>query len=146
MYRYTNFSGSCTHLTYHIDFIDVVSPNECICPGDKLTYECTVTKGAQTIWNGSAFDCPDRNNQIKFNSKLRYYRNRRCTNATIKGRIISTGGNNYTSQLSITVTPDTARKSIACLSNNERTTRPIFSLVIPTIGLSTYKGLYMHRF
>ena len=145
MYRYTNFSGSCTHLTYHIDFIDVVPPNECVCPGDKLTYKCTVTRGAQTIWNGSAFDCPDRHNQIKLDLNLwhHHYWYERCTNATIEGWILSTGGNNYTSQLSITVTPDTTRKSIVCLSDNG-TTRPIFSSVIPTIGLSTYKGLYMH--
>ena len=97
-------------------------------------------RGAQTIWNGSAFDCPNRNNQITFidNRILWLWSRRRgiCTNATIEGRILFTNLNNYTSQLSITVTPDTARKTVVCLSDNRTTTIPIFSSVIPTIGLS----------
>ena len=33
--------------------------NRCLCPGDSLTYECTVMgdPGGTTVWRGSAFSC-----------------------------------------------------------------------------------------
>ena len=41
-----------------------VFPSRCICPGDTLTYECTVVGLGVTVWTGSAFSCPSSNNEI----------------------------------------------------------------------------------
>ena len=52
-------------------------------------------------------------------------------------RSLSVDGNNYTSQLNITVTPDTAGKTIECGSDNGTHYKRLFTWTIPTvIGLS----------
>lgn len=102
-----------------------------------MTYECTVVGGQLTVWTGNAFICPSDNDEVallhsRFNSA--YGTNRSCNNGTIVGQSLSVEGNNYTSQLNITVTPDIAGKTVMCSSDNGETTMLIFSLIIPSTG------------
>lgn len=130
--------------------IDTASPSECVCPGDTLTYECTVTVGIKTVWTGSAFDCPNSGNQIlllhRFRGNVIY--GGTCNNEAIVARILSVDGDNYTSQLDVPFTIETAGKTIACLSDNGTDSVALFSSLAPTTGLSpctTNQGNYLHQ-
>ena len=112
--------------------IDAVSTSGCVCPGDILSYECTVTgteRGA-TIWTGSAFNCYEI---VLYHYRFNTGTNRTCNNGAIVGRSLSIEGNNYTSQLNVTVKPDTAGKTIGCIHDNVTHEIFIFSSIIPTI-------------
>ena len=39
-------------------------PTGCACPGDSLTYTCTVVDGSVTFWSGTAFDCIGNQNLV----------------------------------------------------------------------------------
>jgi hypothetical protein len=115
--------------------IDAVSTNGCVCPGDKLSYECTVMGGGLTIWTGSAFSCSSFRNEIvlrhsSFGGTGTYWM---CNNGAIEARSLSVEGNNYTSQLNVTVTPDTAGTTINCSHDNFTHKILIFTSIIPTI-------------
>ena len=114
--------------------------NGCVCPGDTLTYDCTVVGGGLTVWKGNAFICPSNNDEIallhrRFESENGT--NNSCTNGAIVGKSLAVEGNNYTSQLNVTITPETAGKTIMCIGDNGTTTMLIFSLLIPLTGKSS---------
>ena len=93
--------------------------------------------GHITVWTGSAFDCPEANNiiyQLHNYAPAESYR--RCNNGAIVARIFSVEGNNYTSQLNVTFTSKTMGKTVECHHDNGFTSIFLFSLVIPTTGLS----------
>ena len=52
------------------------------------------------------------------------------------GQILSPTGNNYTTQLFIPPTPETAERTVECFSDNGTDAILLFSSVIPTPGLS----------
>ena len=113
----------------------------CACPGDTLTYECTVMgepTGA-TVWSGSALNCSYHIEIVLLHSHFSstYGTLRVCNNGATVGRSLSVEGNNYTSQLNVTVTPDTTGKTIACLYDNGWSLAIQFSTVLPTTGLSS---------
>ena len=107
------------------------------CPGELLTYECVVTSGiiGITIWTGTAFNCSSSENEITL---LHVYINRiyTCNNGAIVARMLSVDGKKYTSQLNVTVTPEIAGKTIACIHNNGSIASLLFSLAIPMTGRS----------
>ena len=111
----------------------------CICPGHHLIYTCTVhgeMTGA-TIWNGTAFrDCP-QDEIILPHSQFTSTRGSigTCNKGDIVGSGLHVEGNNYTSQLNITITPDTAGKTIICaydaLTADSSNDMIKFSTVVP---------------
>ena len=121
-----------------IPTIDAAFASGCACPGDILTYECTIMGYGSTIWNRRAFDCPLINNEIiLFHSRFSSSEiHGSCNNGTTVARSFSIEGNNSTSQLNVTVIPDIAGKMITCLHDNYYNESIQFSIVIPTIGLS----------
>ena len=111
---------------------------ECVCPGDTLIYECTVAELGSTIWTGTAFECSSSNNEIillhsRFTSVYGDYGS--CNNGDIVARSLSVEDNNYTSQLNVTVTPETAGMTIECIGDSGRYEILISSFVIPTTCL-----------
>ena len=111
----------------------------CVCPGNILTYECTVhvMRGAATIWTGSAFQCPSAGNEIALShNAFLYNRNGQLKycNGAIVARILSVEDNNLNSQLNVTVTPDTAGKTIECLNYNWTHDILIFTSIVPITG------------
>ena len=92
--------------------------NECVCAGDKLTYRCTVQGSitGATIWNGTAFSgCPQDEILLQHHQFIQPGGSTStCNNGAIVGQGFSVQGNNYTSQLNVTVTPETAGKTITC--------------------------------
>ena len=113
--------------------------NECVCPGDKLTYRCTVqgSHNGATIWNGTAFSGCLQNEIILFHRQFTPIGGPAgsCNNETIVGRSLDEQGNNYTSQLNVTITPETAGKTIMCAYDamtGDKTQNMIkFSMVVP---------------
>ena len=92
--------------------------NECVCPGDQLTYRCTVqgSNTGGTLWTGTAFSGCQQNAIF-----LQHHQftpeggpTGRCNNGAIVGRSLDEQGNNYTSQLTVIITPETAGKTIVC--------------------------------
>ena len=116
-------------------FVDAALINECVDPGDILIYECTVTGELFTVWIGSAFDCPNSNNEIVLRPThfLHNGTSVSCNNGTIVARSLSVEGNNYTSQLNVTVTPGIAGKTIKCESDDGRHAKSLSSWTIPTV-------------
>ena len=79
--------------------------NDCPCPGHNITFECTVTGGGMTVWQGSSvFNCPNNNNEImiilhhiNFDSSVIVV----CNDGAIIVENLRVDGNSYTSQLNI---------------------------------------------
>ena len=102
----------------------------CVCPGDILTYECTVMGGYSTVWI-----CPECE-IILLHTRFKSANGTTisCNNGAIVGQSLGVQGNNYTSQLNVTITAETAGKTIMCIRDNGITTMLIFSLLIPLKG------------
>jgi hypothetical protein len=118
-------------------FLNAGSMSGCLCPGDILTYQCTVVGRGLTVWIGNAFICPSNNNEIALLHRRFESENgtsNSCNNGAIVGRSLAVEGNNYTSQLNVTITPETAGTTVECISDNGTTTMLIFSLLIPSTG------------
>ena len=111
--------------------------NECVCPGDRLTYRCTVqgSPTGVTVWSGTALSGCLRNEIL-----LQHHQftptggpTGTCNNGAIVGQSLSVQGNNYTSQLNVTITPETAGKTIMCSYDalDGQNTMIKFSTMIP---------------
>ena len=92
-----------------------------------------------TVWTGTAFNCSASNNELtlfhcRFSSPEGT--NGSCSSGAIVARSLSVEGNNYTSQLTVTVTPEIAAKIIKCLHDNGTADTILFSWAIPITGLS----------
>ena len=112
--------------------------NECVCPGDKLTYTCSVQGNGYgvTIWNGSAFtDCLQNEITLLHSRFSSMGDSGSCNNRAIMARSLGVQGKNYTSQLNITLTPYIAGKIIMCaysvLTTDPADDNILFSAIVP---------------
>ena len=111
----------------------------CVCPGDKQIYRCTVqgSPSGATVWNGTAFSgCPQDVIQLRHHQFMPTGGPiGTCNNGAIVGQSLDVQGNNYSSQLNVTITPETAGKTITCAydaKTEEQTQNMIkFSMVVP---------------
>ena len=79
---------------------------------------CTVVGPGNTLWRGSAFDCPSTTNEIVlrhslFSGPAGAFGD--CTNGTIVGRSLRVEGNCYISQLSVTVSLNLNDATVQCV-------------------------------
>lgn len=87
----------------------------CACPGEVLTFTCTVDGGIATIWGGSAFDCDGKNNEITL-----LHRNfvggtmGECSDGAIVAHSLGVTGTCHTSQLNVTVSAGLNNKTVVC--------------------------------
>ena len=116
-----------------------VSTIDCVCPGDIVTYECTVTggRGETTVWKGGAFHCPSNKHEIvllhsRFTSESEDEAFGECNDGAIVGRGLRVENNSYTSQLNVTLTSDLAGESIECVHDDGINITKVGSLNIPT--------------
>ena len=100
----------------HNLFRDNHESNTCNCVGDTLTFECTVMNGLLTIWRGSALNCASTGNEINLLNSSDG--DQTCNGGMITGQVIKHEGNNYTSQLNVTLSFDLISRVIECASNN----------------------------
>ena len=97
----------------------------CTCPGYDVSFTCIIPGGGNTIWKGSAFDCPSssdsNNNQILLlHSRFGTDRNPTgsCNDGGIQGGGVSAVGGRFTSQLIVTITPSVVGKEVQCVHDN----------------------------
>ena len=121
--------------------------NGCACPGDILTYECTVAGdiGGITVWMGDFLHCPNGRQKIQlFHSDFsngqgrEAYSTQMCNDGNVVGRIVSSENGSYTSytsQLNVTITSDIVGpgKIIECAYDNG-TVHRVGSLNIVLVG------------
>ena len=132
-YMHDIVQGSLVISIYYVLFCKTemklikVSSNDCACPGDIVTYECTVFggSGVTTVWKGNFFHCSNGKQVIEFvHSQLTSEEGvvgsivRICNNGNIVGRIVRVENEHLTSQLNVTLTNDIAGESIECISDN----------------------------
>ena len=95
---------------------------ECVCPGDTLTFQCTVIGKGSTVWQGSAFYCSEsggglilRHHQFA-NGTLHKY----CDgeNVYVVARTIGVTDNSYISELSLIVSLEMTNKTVECVHDN----------------------------
>ena len=129
LYRYLQFADNMQKW-----FIDAVSSSRCLCPGDTISYECTVTgiEAESTVWTGSHVGCGGVAEIILFHRHFHQGTGNIHRNSIV-ARSLSVEGNNYTSQLNDTVTSDTVGKTIVCFHDNGTHATFIFSSKILTI-------------
>ncbi len=110
----------------------LILTNDCPCPGQNLTFECTIVGGGTTVWQGAqVFDCPDFFNEIllrhiNFGSSVMG----ECNAGAIVGRSLRVDGNRYTSQLSVAYNERLNGKNITCAHDDGFTISSRISLVI----------------
>ena len=109
------------------------------CPGDMLTYECDIAGAGNTIWNGTAFYCPLKSNEIILrHSQFRTGTSGSCNDRTlIEVQSLGVINNCFSSQLNITITSDLNNKTIRC-SHSSSTI-----VMIGEIRLSVATGMAM---
>ena len=83
---------------------------DCNCIGYQQVYQCTVFGAGFTVWQGSAFECPQLHNEIRLRHSEYAPMNSGATGvcndgAISAGSVVSTN-NYYTSILNVTVRND----------------------------------------
>ena len=85
----------------------LTSLSPCICPGYEATFECVVTGGTTTTWQGTALQDCDSGNIIilrhsQFALESEYFINKTCHAAgLVIGRAISVFNDTYVSQITL---------------------------------------------
>lgn len=102
-----------------------------ICPGQNVTYECTVVNGSFTDWDVNIFEpgCEIVLSHFQFLDETKY-----CNNRGISARIVEVNNSRYTSQLVVSVTPDLNNGTINCSVDDLSVTlisSTIFNIVPP---------------
>ena len=99
----------------------------CLCPGDSLTYQCTVMgePGGITVWMGSAFNCTSHDIQL-FHSDYQSTEGAHgdcgdIVGHSVRTNIHTTNGVNstavihYTSQVTVPINSETMGRIIECI-------------------------------
>ena len=99
-----------------------------------------------TVWTGTAFDCPETENQLTFLHSRFNNTYRGCNGGAISGSGIRTQENRYTSQVNITVDSDMDGGSVECFHENKmgKTLVKNFSIMI-TSGIATHNNILLHK-
>ena len=106
---------------------------DCICPGHEVVFECTTTGGVATVWRGSIFNCARMTNSVSLRHSQ--FSNIEtvvgvCNDDIIKAHGVSVSGNNYTSQLNITIDESMVGQTIKCAHDDGRSENVIGQKVL----------------
>ena len=110
----------------------LILTNDCPCPGQNLTFECTIVGGGTTLWQGAeVFDCPAHSNEIvlrhiNFGSSVMG----ECNAGAIVGQSLRVESNSYTSRLSVVYSERLNGKNVTCAYDNGLTVSSRISLMI----------------
>jgi hypothetical protein len=101
-----------------------MASESCLCAGSNtvLTFECTTVGFDTTLWNGTAFNCENRGNQILLLNSVGGAGSSGTCGDNIVARVIKVEDTQcHTSQLNITVTPDSGlnQTTIVCYSSTQ---------------------------
>ena len=97
------------------DALHIPERASCACPGDVLTYTCSIAGGGITLWDGTAFDCPSRLNAILLlHIQFAFGTSGSCNDEAIVARSIGVNSSCYISELNVTVSSSLHSKAIRC--------------------------------
>ena len=106
-----------------INGIELSSLSTCTCLGHEVIYECVVSVGGATSWEGTALENCSRSTIFLRHSEYNnsnYGINTTCgTSGHIYSRAVSSDNEVYTSQLILNVSNDTVGDSIECSGLND---------------------------
>jgi hypothetical protein len=88
----------------------------CACPGEELTFTCTITGGGITVWSGTAFNCSSSTNEIPLShSRFMEGISRSCNSGAVVARSVGvTDDVCYTSQLRVQVSSSLNSRTVQC--------------------------------
>ena len=106
--------------TSNCNVMQRVGENECVCPGDEIRYECSISGAGSTVWNGTLFHCPKQKNEISL-LHSRFHGTGYCnsTNESIAAHAIKRENICFTSQLIFNVNTAVNPFTITCAHDNE---------------------------
>jgi hypothetical protein len=110
-----------------------------ICPGDDLSFECTVYGGTGTVWQLGNVNCEDKGTQDEItllHNYTKFTQIRTCNNGAIVVQGIDAVNSSYTSQLNITVTYDMVGKTIECSNSDSATSVGSYTVSFLTPGIA----------
>ena len=97
----------------------MIKRNGCACPGNTLTYECTVMgdRGGATVWTGTALSSCTSDEIALFHSRFTTSGgvSGSCNSGATVAQSLSVQDNLYTSQLNITILNNTEGEIVTCL-------------------------------
>ena len=92
---------------------------DCNCIGQTQVYQCTVSGGGITVWQGSAFECPELHNQIRLRHSEYLSMNSQatgvCNDGAISASSIGVSANHYISMLNVTVREEMINGTVECV-------------------------------
>ena len=113
---------------------EVYMMSNCICPGENITYFCSISSDGFTVWSGTVMESNCMivlpHNEFASNNSVAY-----CNNRAVVGRGVSQENDCYTSTLSIPATPDLEGRTIVCQLDN------VIVTTINTTTLSLTRGM-----
>ena len=101
-----------------------------------LTFTCTIVGGGNTIWRGTAFDCPSTTNEIilRHSTFGSTGTSGTCNSGTIVGQSVRVEGTCFTSQLDVTVSESLNSGVVQCDYNSNRGTTNIGSAILNVVS------------
>ena len=105
------------HLHLHLANDALQSPPNvnCTCPGEVLTFICSINGGGNTLWTGTAFSCNSNEILLRHTQfSLQGGTSGSCNNGAISGWSIGVTDRCYSSELNVTVSPDLNGRTILC--------------------------------
>ena len=95
--------------------------SSCVCPGYEATFECSISHGVATTWQGTALEKCEGGNIILRHSQSGQTQNETC--GTIGEVIVASISNNndsiiHVSQLTINISQELYNKTIDCADDN----------------------------
>ena len=107
----------------------------CACPGEVLTYMCSVIGGGNTVWSGTAFNCGSSGTQNEISLRHTQFdlpegATGSCNNDAIMAQSIGVVNNCYTSILTVHISTTFNNTSIKCTHDSSEGQVPIGSSVV----------------
>ena len=98
----------------------VPSNAQCACPDDVLTFTCTVVGPGNTIWSGTAFNCPSTSNEIilRHSQFASPGTSGNCNSGTITARSLGVENDCFRSELNVTASASLNKKTVQCQHNS----------------------------
>ena len=128
--------------------LEIVS--SCTCPGYEVVFECAVSGGGSTTWQGTALANCDRSRIIlrhsEFTKEGGYVINKMCgSSGTITGQAVSVVNDTYLSQLTITASEEVNGSTIECVGGHAPQTSRTRQLLLTT-GMKIITNVVYYSF
>ena len=108
----------------------------CNCLTQNVTYECTASGGAFTVWNGNAFMCQGGEIALRHVGFLNAIGE--CNSGAVIARGVKVTNNLYTSQLSIRLNQDLLGRTVICSLDSDQSSS-LIAIGSSNLTLSTSK-------